>query len=112
MEFQISCARWNRLPRSGPKSTSRGLPTSSDDARYPAARIFYPYHPWFGDDLEMIRVEKIAGERYVRMRRKDTCQLIPRWMTDPQVCARCALGVEPVCSWNALVLVHAVLGAR
>ena len=70
-------------------------------------RVHYPFHPYYGNELEIVRVDK---DRMVHVVAPDgAIQGIPRWMTDEAICLRVKESSFPYCSIEALRSLRALL---
>ena len=84
-------------------SVLRASTRTHHNARVASSRkILYPYHPLFGQELEVL--DTAAGERdviYVKLS-NNTTRGIPAWMFDEVICARVRSVEHPVVEYDAL----------
>jgi len=69
----------------------------------------YPWHPIFGQELEVLYVEQRAREQVYICRQDDASTIaLPSWMFQPGICSQMKLG-QPRLSLTALEVLRGIL---
>jgi hypothetical protein len=82
----------------------------SHDARYLGSiKVEYVLHPLYGRRLTVVRQETRNAMPELLVQTDHAHLVLPQWMTDPQCCAKLSCGPIPLCSWQALQHLQALL---
>jgi hypothetical protein len=63
-------------------------------------KIHYRFHPYFGQTLKVLRVDK--DRVCVKSPDGENGRALPTWMTDEEMCRQIEISSRPYCCWKAL----------
>lgn len=73
---------------------------SKDAHKVGFIEVYYPFHPYFGQTLKVIRVDR--DQVHVKAPDGKSVRALPLWMTEEEVCRQIKMSPHPYCSCRAL----------
>jgi hypothetical protein len=73
---------------------------SKDAHKVGFVKVHYSFHPYFGETLRVIRVDR--GQVHVKVPDGESVRALPLWMTEKEVCRQIKISLYPYCSCRAL----------
>ena len=76
------------------------------------AVIRYRYHPFYGEEVEVLRRSRGYRSVLVRVRQNGVQLALPAWMLDEVFCAQLRYKSEPLIATSALIALRELLDAQ